>query len=343
MNRLDTDLFSHPETFSTEFTAGLQRILGQHSLGAFILACANASGQAGLYQALGALLEAEYRDLRQDYLAGVEANGVAEDLQVFVRLLELGLENLPPTSTRTTGPWQLQFNAMRAFRPQRHAAQVPERLDIPFDPLDFHFNKPFMVKEQLWEGSGYGHILAAYYNKYPFADYHLLWVPDRDRQLPQFLPRQYHELIWQLCIDLNESLPGFAMGYNALGGFASVNHLHFQSYLGEPLPITYGLWQHNDGQQDYPLSVYRFHQPEEAWRLIQQMHEMNQAYNLLYTDEAMYCIPRLRQGTYEQPLWSPGFAWREVCGDMVTVEAEDFDRLTAQAIESELGKLKVVL
>lgn len=343
MNRLDTDIFSQPDVFDAAFTDGLQRILGQGSLGAFILACANASGQSDLNNALDAMLLSQYRQLKQAYLAGDHAKGVAEDLQVFRQLLDLGLENLPPTSLRTDGPWQLQFNSMRAFRPQRHAAQVPESLLIPFAPSGFHFNKPFMVKEQLWEGRGYGHTLSAYYNKYPFADYHLLWLPDREKQLPQFLLPQYHELIWQLCRDLNESLPGFAMGYNALGGYASVNHLHFQSYYGAALSISDKRWRHNEGDRDYPIDVYRFHEPAEAWRLIQQLHEMNQPYNLLYTAEAMYCIPRKRQGDYVQPSWSPGFAWREVCGDLVTVERQEFDRLSAQVIELELGKLGIVL
>jgi len=341
MTRLDTEIFSRPDAFHTAFVRGLKAILQQNSLGAFILTCANATTQPEFNDELQTGLEQAYQHLIQRSKANAQEAG--EDAQVFRQLQTLGLENLPPTAYRNLQPWLLQYNAMRAFRPLRHAASVPDTLRVPFDADGFHFNKPFMLREQLWEGQAYGHTLSAYYNKYPFAEYHLLWLPDRERQQPQFLTSAYHELVWRLCSDLNQGLPGFAMAYNALGALASVNHLHFQSYLGKALPITHGQWRHNGGDQDYPLTVLRFTEPDEAWRFIEQLHEMNQPYNLLYSTDAIYCIPRKRQGSYIQPDWSPGFAWRELCGDIVTVTEGDFQALTAQGIAMALGRLSVEL
>jgi hypothetical protein len=343
MAGLASDIFSQREAFHAAFANGLQSILGQHSLGAFILACANASGQAVFDEALGPELTREYQALAQGLNDNNTAAGGTEDLEVFHCLQALGLENLPPTMLREILPWHLQFNAMRAFRPMRHAASVPETLQQAFDPNGFHFNKPFMLSEQFWEGQGYGHQLSAYYNKYPFADYHLLWVPDREQGRPQYLERPYHDLVWSLSHDLNTALPGFAMAYNALGAYASVNHLHFQSYLGEPLPVTRKIWRHNGGNEDYPLAVMRFEEPDEAWRFIETLHHMNQPYNLLYSGGEIYCIPRLRQGSHPQPDWSPGFAWRELCGDIVTAKRDDFDALSAQDITTALGHLSVTL
>jgi len=232
---------------------------------------------------------------------------------------------------------------MRGFRPLRHASKAPVGLHVPFKPDDFHFNKPFISKELFWQGEFQGHGLAAYYNKFPFADYHLLWVPDREQEHSQYQQQTYHHLIWALVDELSSALPGFAVGFSSMGGCASVNHLHFQSYLGDRLSVERNCWRHNGGDEAYPLSVSVFHRPEDAWLLIQQFHAQNQPYNLLYTRDKIYCLPRLRQGSIQLPEWSPGFAWREVCGEMLSVKREDYLCLSQQDIEACLAQWRVDL
>lgn len=339
MMEFDKDIFHNIETFHEAFVNGLHNILDQDSLGAFILCCANATNQQAISGNMMAALSQSFARLCESDTQSANA----EDQQVFQKLREIGLQNLPSTVVRQENPWQLQFNAMRAFRPMRHAASIPDTLKVDFNAEGFHFNKPFMLKERFWEGRLDGRLLTAYYNKFPFADYHLLWLPDRDRQAPQYLTREYHEYAWRMCYELNTRLPGFAMAYNALGAYASVNHLHFQSYLGVALPITDARWQHNGGGEAYPVAVNRFTESDPAWEWISHLHQINQVYNLLYTAEAVYVIARQRQGRYHQPEWSPGFAWREVCGDIVTTTETDFQSLDSDRISSALKTLYVKL
>ena len=333
-------IFADPETLHAAFAAGIEAMLAQGTLGAFVLGCANAGNQWSLQRALGGALVAEFARLQDGLRAGRLAVANAEDLAVFERLAAWGPERLPPTARRAAGPWRLQYNALRALRPQRHAATVPATLRQAFNPEGFHFNKPFMDRERLWEGRWRGHALAAYYNKFPFADYHLLWVPHRGEGLPQYLTAETHALMIELTRELGAGLPGFAMSFNALGAMASVNHLHFQSYVGEPLPITASHWRHHGGARDYPLSCEVDDRADSSWRFIESLHAANQPYHLLYTPRHVYCIPRKRQGSYAQPSWSAGLAWCEACGDLVTTTEQDYAALTAEALTATLAGLR---
>ena len=68
-------------------------------------------------------------------------------------------------------------------------------------------------------------------------------MPDRQRCLPQYLVWEVHEYTWRLVQHLGKSLPGVRVGYNALGAFASVNHLHLQLFVRQqPLPIEHRRW-----------------------------------------------------------------------------------------------------
>ena len=258
-------------------------------------------------------------------------------------MLALGLENLPATEKRQLGPWSVQYNAIRGFRHTRHATDSPEALLIPFDTNGFSFNKPFMLQEMFWQGTFRGHTLSAYYNKFPFADYHLLWVPDRELGQSQYLQQAYHHLIWQLVEELSPVLPGFAMGYSSIGACASVNHLHFQSFIGKPLAVTEPCWRHNGGDQEYPLQAHVFTQAKDAWQLIEQLHLQNQPYNLLYSHGRIYCLPRQKQGSVELPAWSPGFAWREVSGEMLSLSRADYLDMSRETIESSLACWRIEL
>lgn len=334
-------IFQSVESFEQAFIDRLKKLLQNTNLATFVLACANASRQEVLLSALSPAIESQYRQLQSLFRQGRLDTAKAEDRTLFAYLVELGMEHLPATEQRWLGPWSVQYNILRGFRPLGHGAEAPAVLHLPFDSQGFSFNKPFMLEELFWQGELASHSLAAYYNKFPFADYHLLWVPDRLSAHPQYLRSHYHRLIWQMQQDLCLSLAGFAVGYSAMGACASVNHLHFQSYMGEALSITHGCWQHNGGVEEYPLAVFVFQDPDEAWRLIDQLHQQNQPYNLLYTQTAIYCLPRRRQGSVALPDWSPGFAWREVCGEMLCLHRDGYLSLTRQELENTLRKWRV--
>ena len=243
---------------------------------------------------------------------------------------------------RRVGPWEVQFNQLRSFRPKRITTQVPQSLHVPFDEEGFHFNKPFMQKEAFWAGMLSGLHATLYYNKYPFVDFHGLLVPERERCLPQFLTEAHHHYLWQVTQELSRTLDGVGFGYNSLGAFASVNHLHFQMFVKSAgLPVMAAEWKHNGGDKPYPTHCAVFDSSTEAWVYLSRLHEKNTPYNLLYSKNLLYVFPRLKQGCYAQPDWTSGFAWLEMAGGMITFNRDSYLNLDELTIAQELARLAV--
>jgi len=339
-------LFNSLESFQHAFTTGLSGLLNKGGLGPFILVCANASFDPRIKGVTSESLSAQFKILSEKYVNAL-TNGdaiqeVEEDLLVFFKLNAVGFEQLQATETRNVGPWEVQFNQLRSFRPKRISAQVPESLHVSFEENGFHFNKPFLQKEAFWSGVLSGRHATLYYNKYPFADFHGLLVPERESCLPQFLTEAHHFNLWETTLDLSRTLPGVGFGYNSLGAFASVNHLHFQMFV-KPLglPVMQGDWQHNGGNKSYPTGCVGFDCAAEAWEYLNQLHEKNTPYNLLYSKERVHVFPRRKQGCYRQPDWTSGFAWLEMAGGMITFNRASYVNLDLETIELELAKLSV--
>lgn len=336
--------FATLKSFQQAFTSGLSGLLQKGGLGPFILVCANASFDKRVEAATAAGLAALYQSLRTEYVdalsKGKPIQAVEEDLLVFLKLHAVGFEQLRATETRHAGPWEVQFNQLRSFRPQRITAQVPQSLHVPFDEAGFHFNKPFMQQEAFWSGKLSGRHATLYYNKYPFVDFHGLLVPERESCLSQFLTESHHHYLWQVTHDLSRTLEGVGFGYNSLGAFASVNHLHFQMFVKPAgLPVMHADWQHNGGNTPYPAQCAVFTTAAAAWEYLSGLHDKNAPYNLLYDKDRLYVFPRKKQGCYAQPDWTAGFAWHEMAGGMVTFNRENYSRLDQASIEQELAKL----
>ena len=130
------------------------------------------------------------------------------------------------------------------------------------------------------------------------------------------------------------------VGYNAMGGFASVNHQHFQTFVSrKKYPVELACWEHNGGQLHYPVSCRKFLNTTDAWSHLSTLHEANVAYNLLFRKGEMYCMTRRFQGSYPHADWTSGFAWSEVSGSVAVADREMFNQLTEAEIENELKKL----
>jgi diadenosine tetraphosphate (Ap4A) HIT family hydrolase len=334
------------ERFQQAFTSGLSGLLQKGGLGPFILVCANASFDKRVEDATSAELAALYKVLSTEYIeafsSGKQIQAVEEDLLVFLKLHALGFSRLQATETRRVGPWEVQFNQLRSFRPRRISSQVPETLHVPFDEAGFHFNKPFMQKEAFWAGELNGRHATLYYNKYPFVDLHGLLVPEREQCLPQFLTEAQHFYVWQMTQDLSRTLQGVGFGYNSLGAFASVNHLHFQMFVKPAgLPVMDLQWQHNGGITPYPTTCLSFDDPAAAWVYLVELNKKNIPYNLLYSQGRLFIFPRKKQGCYAQPDWTSGFAWHEMAGGMITFNRESYESLDQEAISQELGRLVI--
>jgi hypothetical protein len=337
-------LFASPAAFRDAFEQGLQVMLEEDQLGAFVLVLANASYEAAMFERMRPRLREVYERWRRRFDVGEEpaVNAPADDAAVFQRLCDIGFDALETTRWRDVGPWQVQFNPLRALRPPRMSKAVVTGLRKPFDADGFHFNKPFLRRECLWEGELCEQPLRLLYNKFPFADLHGLLVPQPAAARPQYLDAAIHALVWDIVGLLGERLPGIGFGYNAYGAYASVNHLHLQSFVRATggYPIASSRWRHNGGGIAYPLTVRRFDDADAAWAFIESLHRAEQAYNLLYLPGLLFVTLRRMQGGYTHSDWTGGFAWSEIAGAITVFNESDFERLDEATIEAEFARMK---
>lgn len=335
-----SELFRSIDHYREQFEEGLRRLLqGDESLGVLILVLANASFDPMLWGHLRP-------PLRRRFLAAVErhaeeeSGAAADDLEVFRRLHAYGFDRLETTEHRRIGPWEMQFNLLRSFRPPRMSDAVVTEISAPFNPAGFHFAKPFLRKEILWQGELAGRTASLFYNKFPFVELHGLLVPEMERGHPQLLTREMLAFLWEATRELGQTLPQAGFGYNSYGAYASVNHLHFQMYVREePLPVASGRWSHNGGDEDYPTRCHRFDDPESAWQRIAQLHDERIGYNLISLPGTLYCLPRALQGSYRHSGWTGGFAWYEMAGGFTTFSRDQFLALGEEELREEYQRL----
>ncbi len=343
MNRA---LFSSAPRFHQAFNEGLVEMLNHDSLGTLILGCANATFDPFIFDATHPALRTQFNKLQksllEDFRQGRQVNESDEDLLVFLKMQAVGFDELAQTAFRKEGDWEIQFNQVRAFRPRRMSAQAATGIYAPFNKNGFHFNKPFMQKECFWEGELNGRAVSLFYNKYPFIDYHGLLLPDRQKNLPQFLGEEYHRYVWRLAEQLGENLPGLGFGYNSYGAHASVNHLHFQMFLRpQGLPVMAEHWRHNGGGKTYPAHCEKLNDCAQAWSYIDNLHQVKIPFNLIYRPGEILIFPRRLQGDYPQAEWSGGFSWYEMGGGTITFNRQAYDELDADDIADEFSKLRL--
>ncbi len=340
--------FSSLDKFTKAFDLGLHKLLDRHQgLGVFILVLANAIYDSRINKQLNPALKQRFEKLSAHYqqilINGTPITDPDDDLLVFLKLMAIGWNQLPSVQFRQLGDWELQYNALRAFRPGRMSHISVSGLSTPFSPTGFQFNKAFLQKEVFWSGELLGRKAALLYNKFPFAPLHGILVPEPQAEHPQFLLREIHEYIWQLTEHLANNIPGIAFGYNAYGAYASVNHLHFQSFVrAAKMPVEQIHWQHNGGDQDYPLPCLRFNDSNTAWQAIADLHQQGITYNLLYRANTLWCLPHRHQGNFELVEWATGMSWCELSGSQLTVNRLAFDTLTKTDIASAMAATALV-
>jgi diadenosine tetraphosphate (Ap4A) HIT family hydrolase len=312
-------------------------------LGVYILVLANALQDPGLWPVLRDTLARRHAHHRQALVEtlrrGRRPCEPEDDLTVFLKLLAIGFEHLTPVERRRVAgegaspTWEIQFNPIRALRPARMSDVRVEGVMRPFDACGFHFNKPFLAREVFWEGVLAGKPARLLYNKFPFAPVHGLLVPEPEKERPQFLTPELHGWAWEVARSAGEAIPGFGLAYNSYGAHASVNHLHFQTFAREtPLAAM-------EASEDYPLARHWHEDMESAWFQIDDLHQRQTAYNLIYDRSGLLLIPRARQGEIAEQTWSSGFAWSEVAGTFPVASRDDYDKLTHADLRTALAGL----
>ncbi|CAK6442427.1 unnamed protein product [Pipistrellus nathusii] len=161
--------------------------------------------------------------------------------------MELGLfrYRLGELQTRTLpGPvgFVAQLNVERGV--QRRRPQNIRSVRQAFDPQEFNFNKirPGEILFRLCRrdpdppGGPQDVDVLVMINVSPLERGHVLLVPEPARGLPQrLLPCALRAGLEAVLLSLH---PGFRVGFNSLGGLASVNHLHLHGYyLAHRLPV----------------------------------------------------------------------------------------------------------
>lgn len=330
------EIFRSPDACIQSYVQGLERMLEFHGLGTYILVLANAAYHGEVYQRLKHRLQSRYTELTTIFS---QANSDAiDDVRVFEQIMDVGLEALIAIERKRLGPWSMQYNRLRSFRPPRSSNQVISNLGAAFDPGGFHFNKSFLQKEVWWEGNLMGRQSRLLYNKFPFADYHGLLVIEPEQNRPQVLTNDIHGYVWQLAETVSERIPGFGLGYNSYGAAASVNHLHFQTYMRDSYkyPVEDTHWSHHGGLDEYPLKCFKETTSGSAWERIELMHAENTAYNLLYRPGIVYIIPRRFQGQFNQASWLTGLGWSDLAGEFTVIDREVYEQLTPQQFDQQL-------
>jgi diadenosine tetraphosphate (Ap4A) HIT family hydrolase len=343
---MTNQLFSSKEQFRHQFEQGLVRLLEHDGLGVFILVLANASFDKHVHDYTFEELLKKYHQLAEKYCFLLQDGQLLtepeDDILVFLKLMAMGIDKVSQTEFRQAGKWELQFNHIRSLRPARISKNIIEGIHLEFNHNGFHFNKPFLQKECFWSGVKNGKKLEIFYNKFPFARFHSLIVPEKEACHPQYLSLEYHKYIWQITENMEHELPGIGVAYNSYGAFSSINHLHFHLFIKEhPLPVMNPFWHHNGGNTPYPIQCKVFQSIKQSWAFIEQLHNEQQSYNLIYVPGKIYCLPRKHQGSYPDATWSSGFAWYEVSGGFTTFNHTQFMELNTQQLEMELSHLNL--
>nr|XP_048290864.1 GDP-D-glucose phosphorylase 1 [Myodes glareolus] len=159
--------------------------------------------------------------------------------RVELGLFRYRLEDLQTQILPGSVGFVAQLNIERGV--QRRPPQNIQSVRQEFDPKQFNFNKIrpgevlFRLQQQEPDGPKQEDILVLI-NVSPLEWGHVLLVPEPALGLPQrLLPGILRAGLEAVLLSLH---PGFRVGFNSLGGLASVNHLHLHGYyLAHPLPV----------------------------------------------------------------------------------------------------------
>jgi len=321
--------------FKKLFVEKLKNMLSDEELGAYILVLANSLQDSFLKNELQVDLKNNFKALKESYLAGT-LKATKDDLDVFEKILDMDVNDLPVWRSRTEGDWLVVFNIMRQLRPARASSQVLSSIIQAFDGDKFHFNKAFLKPEILWEGEYDARRVRVLYNKFPFSDYHLIIAVSPELNRAQVLDEEMHHFIYSLVQNENEVLPGLGVGFNSLAAGASVNHLHFQGFIRNQ-DFSIEVMDENS----FPLNVSCCTSSESAWQKIALLIQNDIAFNCLYLKEKCYVVPRLYQGCVSLPEWLDGAGWIDVAGVMTVSDYKTFCDLKEAPIGQALSLLNV--
>jgi hypothetical protein len=287
---------------------------------------------------------------------GAMSGEEGEVLGEVMRKVREGRIDLSRPKREPVGEFVLQLNMMRAFKPERSGHGANPGLRAAPKPGDFNYNWPaceaevFLPMQIPTDGGDVG--VDCLFNRYPFASYHFLWVPERRQHHGQYIHADDDLRILQAAWAFVQHLGGsIRLCYNSLGCHASVNHLHLQGFLAEKdqkLPFEkiipgalakdtvvnwHGVnatWIPKCEGRDVISDLQRF------MKAVEQQDQTGEriAYNLCMSQDGIACFARLAQGVdpYQSALarhnFTGGLGFLEMLGEFVCANKEiiaDFD------------------
>ena len=327
---------SDTQQFQKHFEDKLSGMLSPDELGSFILVLFNSMQDTHLQKSLAPKLKATFADLKNNH----NLQSAPDDFDVFKALKQTGISQYGAWVNKPIDLWHCAYNPLRALRPERSSKEKFNGLEQPFNNDAFHFSKPFLKPEIISEETFENTALQLMYHKFPFAPYHLLIVIEASKHKPQYLDEHTHKVTWNLAKHCEKNITGFGLAYNSLGAGASINQLHIHGFADDKLlAIENKFWSHNGGKENYPLEVKSFSSAQSSWQLIEQYHQKNQPYNLLYRSGICYVIRRKPQSEVALPEWLSNVGWYESCGGFNLSDKHYYESLTADNIQDALSRV----
>jgi len=245
------------------------------------------------------------------------------------------------------------LNPKRASKRVCHveSKRIPIPVSKPFNPNGFHFLKvkeaevmyvfrenelrPFESFDTIWESD---HLVVINVN--PFGAGHSLLVPFAKKQHPQFLIKEGLKVALQV---LDTMGPCLRLLFNSIGGFASVNHLHFHIYFTQsPEPVELieltptsvkSISTFNDWTRGFCVESTDL---EEAVRLIMllvnTMQGMDIGHNIFFRKGKAWIYPRVNElSGFDHSC--VGIASTELSGHMI-LKTEEHLKLTSLELKN---------
>lgn len=288
-----------------------------------------------------------------DLSLGYEVPDDALVVREALRQTNKELVDIGKTVRVPVGDFLLQFNPIRGCRPRRIARAADIPLDLPFDGKKFHFAsadcEPELFHEMTLCSDLHVDLLL---NRYPFAAYQFIWVPNRFQHHNQFLTPAKDSPVLESACELvwgDGASSSVRIAYNSLGAHASVNHCHFQGFMltteWEP-PFEKYIQQHlaRRGRSGrigcyYKAAIWisKSDGLKALKSFIEEMNARQQPYHLYITPAGTACFPRKHQADdrYLELLrrspFTTGFAFFEFLGEIVSptrdISIPDFEQL----------------
>ena len=317
-------------------------MLDRHTgLGVYILVLANAAYDADLWAQLSPALARRHAELAAaltDTLRrGSQPADPDDDVLVFLKLNTIGFEHLAAWKAAAPGRWDVMFNPLRALRPPRVSGMKFAGPAAPLRFAGFHFNKPFLAKENSGKANSPASRRVCFTTSFPSPACTACWRPSPCARCRNILTPGTARLGLGpvRAIRRARPLPRLQqLRRRRLGQPSAFPELRAGAV---PCRCRIARFAHNGGAEPYPLPCQRFTDPAEAWLELDRLHQRNTPYNLVYGRGCLHLVARVPQDSDKLNAQSRGYGWSEMAGAVTLFSRDAYEGLNAAEFAAELA------